>query len=86
MFGIVVLFRRESLKSKPSSQKKNTEEKKSEEAKTERSHLWESLTKCVLFAKSAASDLFLCQEMVKSHTKCGKRTYRTGMKTASLSK
>lgn len=47
MFGIVVLFRRESLQeSKPSSQKKkkDKEEKKSEQAKTERSRLWESLT------------------------------------------
>lgn len=48
MFGIVVLFRRESLESKPSSQKKkkkkDKEEKKSEQAKTERSRLWESLT------------------------------------------
>lgn len=47
MFGIVVLFRRESLTSKPSSQKKNTEEKKSEQAKTERSSLWESLTRLI---------------------------------------
>lgn len=46
MFGIVVSFRRESLESKPSSQKKkkDKEEKKSEQAKTERSRLWESLT------------------------------------------
>lgn len=44
MFGIVLLFRRESLESKPSSQKKKEkEEKKSEQAKTERSRLWESL-------------------------------------------
>lgn len=44
MFGIIVLFRRDSLKSKPSSQKKDTEEKKSEQAKAERSRVWESLT------------------------------------------
>lgn len=44
MFGINALLRRESLKSKPSLQKKDTEEKKSEQAKAERSRVWESLT------------------------------------------